>query len=108
MEDKTTAQSVHVYVFELDNNTVKIGISENIRRRIKEIQGGGNNVLRFAVSQRGFKKSEARSIESACHRYFKNCRKPKQHEYFYVSYDEANEYLQTHTPVIEPHGDDLM
>lgn len=108
MEDKTAVQNVHVYVFELDNNTVKIGISENIRRRIKEIQGGGNTVLRFAISQRGFKKSEARRIEAACHRYFKNRRKPKQREYFYVPYDEANAYLQTYTPVIEPHGDDLM
>ena len=98
--EESIRQGVHVYVLDLGNGTVKIGISNNVRSRIAQAQTFGLKVVRFAVTQQGFKESQALKIESACHKYFKD--KSVTKEVFNIPYDEAKAHLQTYAPIIEP------
>ena len=88
---------VHIYIFQLDNGTIKIGISNNIMRRVKQIEGAVK-VTKIAYSRAGFKEWQAREIERDCHNHFRD--KRKMNEYFFVPFDEAKEYLQNITPIL--------
>lgn len=95
--EEAMRDGVHVYIFELDNGTVKIGISNNIMRRVKEVQGAVK-VTKIAYSRASFKEWQAREIERDCHNHFRD--KRKMNEYFYVTFNEAKTYLQNITDVL--------
>lgn len=95
--EEAMRDGVHVYIFQLDNDTVKIGISNNIMRRVKEVEGAVK-VTKIAYSRAGFKEWQAREIERDCHNHFRD--KRKMNEYFFAPFDEAKEYLQTLTPIL--------
>ena len=95
--EEAMRDGVHVYIFQLDNGTVKIGISNNIMRRVKQVEGAVK-VTKIAYSRAGFKEWQAREIERDCHNHFRD--KRKMNEYFFVPFDEAKEYLQTLTPIL--------
>lgn len=97
---------VHVYVFQLDNDTCKIGVSDNVQRRIYEIEDGGLDVLKFTCTKQGFLKNVAEEIESACHEFFKDKRKQRVQrrkcEYFHITFDEACDKLKEFGEIFLP------
>ena len=91
----------HVYIFEYDHvndagiHLIKIGYSINVTRRIPEVSGG-LDVIR-ACHTKEITAREAREFEYKCHKYFEPNRKPTKLEYFFTSYEEAQNYLETIT-----------
>ena len=84
---------VQVYMCQLDNDTVKIGISKNVIQRSSAIEGhSGLKVLRWTCTE-GLPAREARQIESDCHSHFGKSRTHR--EFFAVTFDEACVYLQS-------------
>lgn len=89
---------IMVYVFELNNSLVKIGVSNNIGRRAGEIQDiTGAKILHAARSQMAFYAKVATEIESDCHKHFASRR--DHGEFFKITFDEAVAYLKSKTPV---------
>ncbi|MBO4779041.1 MAG: GIY-YIG nuclease family protein [Selenomonadaceae bacterium] len=92
-----------VYAFALKNycNYCKIGISGNLRQRITNINSK-YPVVKFCCTDE-FEDSEARYIESECHRFFHAQKSllENENEYFYISYDEVKAKLQTYSDVYE-------
>ena len=87
-----------VYINALDNGTVKIGVSNNVKSRQKSIIGnGGVFILRYCYTNM-LPVAEAMLIEQKCHVHFKE--RCKVGEFFYVTYDEAKAYLQTLAHVV--------
>lgn len=84
---------VHVYVFQLSNDTVKIGITNNIPQRIRTIQGHSGLVVAPWASTDGLSEADARQIERRCHEHFKEFR--THGEFFTISFDEACVFLQS-------------
>ena len=86
-------ENKYVYVFQLDNETVKIGISNNIQRRTRAVSGhSGLDILQWACTEK-LSATDARQIESDCHKHFANRR--TRGEFFNITFDEACVYLQT-------------
>lgn len=89
---------VRVYVFLLSNDTVKIGISNNVQRRQASIiSHSGLDINKSAWTER-MTNAEARAIESECHRHFAPNR--TRGEFFNITFDEACAYLQS--KVVKP------
>lgn len=83
-----------VYVLQLNNGTIKIGISRNIRKRIQTIQGNsGLKITQYAYTKDPLTSYEARRIEAICHNHF--CQKRTIGEFFNAAFDEACAYLRT-------------
>ncbi len=83
----------HVYVLLFSNDTIKIGISNSVRRRGDTIIGhSGLEIILWCFSER-LDDSEARRVEACCHKHFANRR--IRREFFDVSFDEACVYLQS-------------
>lgn len=83
-----------IYVFQLNNGTIKIGISRDINRRIQTIQGNsGLTITQYAITSDPLTSYEARRIEAICHNHFYETR--TRGEFFRISFDEACAYLQT-------------
>ena len=82
-----------VYVFQLDNETVKIGISNNIQRRIRAVCGHSGLIILFWACTEKLSAKGARQIESDCHKHFANRR--TRGEFFNITFDEACVYLQS-------------
>ena len=82
-----------VYIFQLGNETVKIGITNNLQRRIRAVSGhSGLDILRWAYTDI-LSSTDARQIESDCHKHFSSRR--TRYEFFNITFDEACVYLQT-------------
>lgn len=76
-----------VYVLESVSGLVKIGITNKLKRRIREIETASGYKI---VSQWSTKQSDlAREIEQAVHKILKDCR--EQGEWFSVDFAEAAE-----------------
>lgn len=81
-----------VYLFYLDNGTVKIGISKNVLKRRQTIsQSSGLNINIWYQTQ-PMPESQALDIESRCHEHFSSYR--SKGEFFRISLREASKYLQ--------------
>jgi prophage antirepressor-like protein len=76
-----------VYVFEMNNDTVKIGYTQNVRQRMNTIiSSSGLDIVNFYHTD--FIDSEiAYLIEQTCHANFDSCR--VRGEFFCVSFEEA-------------------
>lgn len=89
------ANARHVYIFDMENNTVKIGIAKNVEeRRRQKISDSGMDILRWCYTI-PFDVNRAREIERDCHIHFSKVR--THGEFFAVTFDEACTYLQSHT-----------
>lgn len=94
----TERGGTHVYILQMDNGTVKIGMSANIRNRIAAIiSHSGLEVLKWCCTG-GFPTVEARYIELNCHNFFHD--KRKRGEFFKIDYEEAKKFLQGYAPII--------
>jgi len=71
-------EGTSVYVLEFDNDIIKIGISSNVRRRIRYLSGA-SRVTRYWASNR-VSREWAREVERLAHSYFEDNR--ESGEYF--------------------------
>ena len=87
-----------VYAFEMENSTVKIGYTGNIRQRMRTISSSsGLEIINGYATE--FVDSEiAYSIEQACHETFDAYR--TKGEFFRISFDEACCELEKYTAKI--------
>ena len=76
-----------VYILELENSTVKIGISQNFQQRARQI-----------INSTGFI-SNARDIEKTCHEHFNYCR--VDGEFFKTDFNSAVLELAKHAEILD-------
>ena len=81
-----------VYVFEMNNNTVKIGYTKNIRQRMQTISSSSGLEITNAYATEFVDSERAYLVEQACHEYFDSRR--IKGEFFKVPFAEAVEILQ--------------
>ena len=87
-----------VYLLKMDNDTVKIGITDSIKKRIPAIEHASGNFVLEGYHTKKFYNTVAREIESLMHEWFAQYRKVG--EYFYITLDAAREKLQKHSKLI--------
>lgn len=81
-----------VYVFEMDNDTVKIGYTKNIRQRMQTISSSSGLAITNGYSTEFVDSEIAYLIEQTCHEIFDDRR--VRGEFFKVPFAEAVEVLQ--------------
>ena len=82
--------SKHLYVIQMSNESVKIGIAYDIKRRYSQIKASsGMEIVKHWESE---KTINALVFETALHRKYKD--KRLKGEYFNIDYDEAVEQAQ--------------
>ena len=75
------------YVLQMDNGTVKIGVTQDFNRRIKEIMNGsGMEVVRHFYTEQ-MNRTDAFNVESRCHKKFTD--KRKRGEFFSIDFEDA-------------------
>jgi len=85
-----TIEEKCVYIVELSNGTVKIGVSANLGRRLKEIKNqSGANIIRFCYSNNT---KNAFVIEAKMHEEFSEYR--LNGEFFYADYQDCKRRLE--------------
>lgn len=95
-EKMLSERGTRVYIFEMENHTVKFGMSDNIKRRLMEIRGhSGMQIIRGCCTEN---LDAPRTIESTCHKHFDEKRRYKT-EFFDITFEEAIAYLKTLAPV---------
>lgn len=96
IEEKSEAKKdTCVYVFDMGNNSVKIGISRQVEKRLKTISfSSGLSINRYSFTK-PVTKRQARKIESLCHEHFSEHR--KKGEFFSIPYETACNYLKIKT-----------
>lgn len=87
----------HVYVFDMENDTVKIGISNSVGRRRNDISNSsGMDIPRWCYSK-ALPKNRAFGIEAELHRHFNENR--TRGEFFKIPYADACDKLSEYTKV---------
>lgn len=81
-----------VYVLEMSNNTIKIGVSNNVKRRILEISSRTGLKVINSYNSKMIERKIAFDIERECHNYFSSNR--VKGEFFNVSFTKACAELQ--------------
>ncbi len=95
-----------VYAFELENGTVKIGYTKNIRRRMQTISSSSGLEITNSYAT-GFVDSEiAYEIEQACHETFDEYR--VKGEFFKISFEDACEELDKYADRIAEENRQLV
>lgn len=105
LQERKLVNGVHVYIFSLNNGTVKIGMSNNVIRRARTVIGhSGLDIIQWCSTDE-LTNIEARQIEADCHRHFANRR--IKGEFFNLTFDEACVYLQSKVkaPLIQCKGE---
>lgn len=88
-----------VYVFNMGNGTVKIGITNNVAERRRTIMfSSGLFIAQFCQTQL-LPEKEAMLVESTCHTHFDDRR--VLGEFFRVPYQEAKEFLASISSIAE-------
>ena len=88
-----------VYVLQMDNDTVKIGVSADFRKRKAVVKNGsGAEVLKCCRTDY-IDNADAYKIEAACHKAFKLRR--LKGEFFKITYEDACAELEKHAPIVE-------
>lgn len=86
-----------VYVLHMDNDTVKIGVTQNFNQRQATIStSSGLNILEWCHTE-SLPKRKAYSIESALHKTFSKHK--TKGEFFAVDYSEACNALEKHAKI---------
>ena len=76
-----------VYIFEMSNGTVKIGISNNVPYRVKAVEGETHLKVMDIYYRAVESRKKALAIETALHNYF--AAQCVQGEYFLIDFEEA-------------------
>lgn len=87
-----------VYLLKMDNDTVKIGITDSIKKRIPQIEHASGNFVLEGYHTMKLLKSVASGIETLMHETFAQYR--KKGEYFYITLNEARAKLEKHGKLI--------
>ena len=91
MRETKRKNEKRLYIMELDNKTIKIGVSNDVKVRISQIKhSSGATVLRCIFSE--YDSQKAYKAEATLHRYFAKNR--LNGEFFNVSFDEAVDVLE--------------
>lgn len=86
----------HVYIFDMDNELVKIGVSNNVRARMSTItNSSGFAVIRHHETE-PMDDGNAYALESSLHRHFAAQR--ARGEYFKITFEEACAELNRRKP----------
>lgn len=93
MIDKSFKKST--YIFDMGNGTVKIGITNDIANRRNTIMGHSGLFIKQYCYTPALLTETAIAIEADCHKHFKE--QNVLGEFFKISYEEAKEYLLTHS-----------
>lgn len=84
--------------FQMDNDTVKIGIAFDVEERKNSIQNSsGAEVLKFCRTDY-IDSTDAHKIEIACHKTFKAQR--IKGEFFRITFEEARAELEKYAPIV--------
>ena len=95
---KASSLKQHVYIFEMSNGTIKIGISRDVKTRASNLRtGSGLEILRACYTKA--KTETARSLEEKMHEIFKAERTIG--EYFTTKFELAREALEKEVPIID-------
>lgn len=88
LRDKCYPKTAHVYAMELSDSTVKIGLSDKIEARAKDIESANKvQVLRLQHTQAA-PRNIAFEIENACHKAFQSYL-ARGKEYFNIKFEDA-------------------
>ena len=87
-----------VYVLEMENNTVKIGMTKDIERRIKQLRGICGVKIKREWHTDTIPRKYAHMVEHLCHDEFKEQR--TLGEYFNVAFDEATFAVALYTIIV--------
>lgn len=91
MVKKTLSESQCIYVIENSNHLVKIGVSKNLKQRIRALEtGGGYKIINVFHTEKCSNSSE---LESKCHRYFKKYN--TFGEWFAIPFETAKAYVKS-------------
>lgn len=88
-----------VYVLQMDNGTVKIGVSADFRKRKNVVKNGSGAEVLKACRTDYIDSADAYKIEAACHKAFKLRR--LKGEFFKITYEDACAELEKHAPIVE-------
>ena len=95
----TPPQLACVYALEMSDRTVKIGVTTNLEKRIKQVSGAVCldvlNVHHTGFAPFGF----MNSVEKECHQTFSN--KRVRGEFFDITFEEARAELDRHKEAID-------
>ena len=91
--------SKYVYVLEMDDGTVKIGIAQNVNQRIKAIQRENGTQVSRRYNSKVIDEKLAAEIESKCHATFEE--KRAHGEYFNITFDEGCAELDKYAEEID-------
>ena len=87
-----------VYVLEIENGTVKIGVTKDFERRIRELRCITGTRINHAWCTDKINRKHAYMIEHLCHDEFREQR--TLGEYFKVSFDEATFAVALYTVIV--------
>lgn len=97
---KAGQRKQHVYILEMSNGTIKIGIAANVKTRANNIRtGSGMNILQMCYTKE--KTEDAHIIEEKLHKIFEDERTIG--EYFTTKFELARETLEKELPIIDKH-----
>lgn len=85
-----------VYILQMNNGTIKIGITTDFEKRLNTIKH--NSGLEVIKSCRTDYLADAHKIESACHKHFRAYR--LKGEFFKIEYAEACAELEKYAPIV--------
>lgn len=89
----------HVYIFSLENDTVKIGVSNDVNRRRRKVMNSSGLEIGLWCYTEAFPEEKAFWIESALHRIFTAYR--TKGEFFKIPYSTVRNELETYAEVHE-------
>ena len=86
-----------VYVFDMGNGTVKIGVSQSVGSRKRTIENSsGQDIMQYYFTA-PIQEQCAFQYEAECHAHFNSCRR-KRGEFFNLDFKEAVSYLKSILP----------
>ena len=87
-----------VYIFQLRNGIVKIGVTSNFKQRKSTTENNSGFKIENYCHTELMKNKDAREIELKCHTAFKNHR--QQGEFFNVDFGEACLELKKYADIV--------
>ena len=95
----TKVPMYHVYVFDMENDTVKIGVSNAVGRRRNDIMNSSGMYISRWLYTKELSKERAFALEAECHRFFGKYR--TRGEFFRISFEDAKQRLESYETVFE-------
>ena len=95
-EDKVHTNKC-VYILEMDNDTVKIGVTADLNKRTRNIMNSSGAKILRQCRTNYMSKSDALKIEDACHKALEKYR--LKGEFFKITFEEACEELKKYVDI---------